>query len=136
MSTLYFPKYDGSLKKRYYDAYYESVVTSARHIGVNATLMKSSPSVWCGGSINAYSCVLDDKQFIMDFSDLKPFQIRPEQYRCPYFKWQYSLDRRDHVEMPTVFSLTPLQDYKWREFQKVRNQVEYKANGDIITNHK
>lgn len=133
-TTLLMPRNNGKVKASYYKAYYDSVARSAMVAGYLVAYTENA-EVWCGGSVNAFSCVLGDKQFIMDFSDLKPFQIDPGKHNCPYFKWQYSSDRHDHIETKNVYPLCPLQDYKWEDFMQMQGMVNYEARGNTITNN-
>ena len=133
MDVLQFPKREG-VKDSYWKAYYESVRKKAVLAGIQVMVDKG-PRVWCGGSLNAYSCTLNDKQFIMDFSDLKPFQVNPIQHKCTYFKWQYTNGWADHMGRSNVYPLCPVQDYDWGTFVEMREMVKYDASGSYITNN-
>jgi len=133
VTALQFPKNTG-VKDSYWNAYYQSVRRSAEEIGLKI-IDCTTKYVWSGKSRNAYSCVLNDKQFIMDFSDFKRFQINPNDNDCAYFKWHYSSDYPQHDKRKNVYPLCVLQDYNWKAFKVVRNCVNYMADGRVVTNN-
>lgn len=132
MDILFFPINDGSVKSTYYEAYYMSVVRSAKFINMSV-IFTLNEKVWCGKGVNAYSCVLNDKQLIMDFSDHTPLQLNPADFKSPYFKWHYSLEVSGYPA--NVHPLCVLQDYDYEEYQRIQTQVNYTANGELITNN-
>lgn len=132
MSILYFPRWQQKfVKYSYYQAYFLSVKRSAVEAGIKV-IETVSKDVWCCPK-NAFSCILDDVQFIMDFSDLKPFQLNPSDFPA-YFKWHFSYDYDKHYK-DNVFPLCILQDYDWKEFYDIQDKVAYTANTDLITNN-
>ena len=132
IDVLQLPKNDGSVKSTYYNAYYKSVGRSAAYNGIKV-INTLNNKVWCGKGVNAYSCALNDKQFIMDFSDYTPLQLNPKDFKVPYFKWHYSIKVLTYPY--NVYPLCILQDYDFEEFARVRLQVMYTATGSLITNN-
>jgi hypothetical protein len=130
---LEFPRNTG-VKDAYWQAYYMFVRRWAVEAGLNV-IDTTNARVWAGNSRNVFSCVLNDKQFLMDFSDFKKFQIDPCAYDCPYFKWHYSYDEPEHDNHHNVYPLCVLQDYEWKQFKAARNRVNYTADGHIVTNN-
>jgi hypothetical protein len=127
------PKQQKWVKDSYYKAYFMSLHRSAKYIGMQ-TVIGLNSMVWCCPK-NAFSATLNDKQFIMDFSDLKPFQLSPKDFDCPYFKWHYSYDTPAHEACENVRPLCVLQDYDWAKFGKIRVAFQYNASGNIVTNN-
>ena len=134
MDVLHFPKNDGSVKEGYYNAYYAFVRRWALAAGIEVIDTKTD-KVWCGRSINTFSCVYNDAQFVMDFSDFKKFQMNPVEFDCPYFKWHYSYDCLGHLKTKNVYPLSILLGFAWKQFCECRKLVTYKANGNKILNN-
>lgn len=128
---LLFPKNDGSVKTSYYKAYFAFVRRWAI-LACIEVIDTTSDIVWCGGKLNVFSCVLDNKQFIMDYSDHKPVRSELVKLGKPYFKWHYSYDTSFHIKTKNVFPLSILMDFDWKLFCARKVNINYTANGNRI----
>jgi len=75
--------------------------------------------------------MIDGKHVIFDFFDFE--QIFPDDIRSchSYFKFHYSEECRQY---PNAFPFSPVNFHDWKEYYRIRKEINYRADGLILNN--
>lgn len=141
MNELIFPKDSG---QRYWRTHYLYVLNLFKAMDYKITL-KEIPEMILSNSQsyksreelykehhytpehNAFECYVNGKKIIIDFGDSGNSINKAD---CPIFKFHY---RDEHRDLKNVYPFAPISFYDWNRYDKILEQIEYKAEGLITS---
>lgn len=74
---------------------------------------------------------INDKRGVIDFSDNIP-QMPSWSNFDAYFKFHYV--RKVHEGCKTIYPFAPVSFYDWRQYEQLRNEINYTCNNDLVLN--
>lgn len=110
-------------RKEYYNRYVRYVI--------NILLENSVDIRYEGVNIDArYSMVVDGHKVTIDYSDHPTLESSLLDCEA-YFKFHC---RNHHIQTENVHPFAPTSFYDWKQYRKLRGQITYKCNSDIVLN--
>ena len=77
-----------------------------------------------------YSMIVDGYKIAIDYSDHPT--LEPSLLDCKaYFKFHC---RNEHIQIGNVYPFAPTSFYDWEQYRRLRKQITYKCNSNIILN--
>lgn len=119
-------------KPSYYAAYVGYIRKLLEYNGVSYTLH---------GTVNVGEVVsptatkflmrMDDKRIIIDYSDNLDYMPSWNEFDG-YFKFHYCSEKHKHIKNARPF--TPISFYDWNQYEKLKKEIMYTCNNDIVLN--
>lgn len=133
-STLLFPKdYQNHKYSLIHFAFFLQYIKIS---GITVELVDSSDTVFVSDDKLLFSCVLDGKQFVVDYSDHHYKNWKPDFENIPYFKFQTTKEKsKDIISLgpPIVGAkIVGIKGATMREYLHMRNIFEYSPKDKIL----
>lgn len=133
-STLFFPK--EYVDHKYSLIHFAFFLQYFKISGVNVELIDSTDTVFVCDDKLIFSCVLNDKQFIVDYADHHYKNWKQQFENIPYFKFQTTSEKNNDIISlgpPIVGAkIKNLKGATMREYMHMRNHFEYVPDNNKI----
>jgi len=125
---------------RYNNAHFSFIIDCARTAGIAIIFKPDSDKIWVGNDknktrhANMFSCILDNKQIIIDFMDFAKYDKSKQNINIPYFKMHSDplLNSQNNIFPIGPSILYPRSIFK--EYLNVINNFKFKCSNNEIKN--
>lgn len=115
------------IKPQYYNSHYKFILNIFKYMNIN--IEYCSPTAI---SANKFTIKIDNQEMLIDFSDHIKLAKQYEKYKY-YFKYHYT--ENIHEKYSNVYPLGSISFLNWEQYFKLKKQIKYKCNNDIILNN-
>jgi len=112
---------------KYYDSHYAFILNSAKFLNIPIIYRRIEPI-----HQSRFRMEINDKNVIIDFRD--HIDIHP-MYKDYDYYFKYHVTEGKHSKYKKLYPLGAISFLNWEQYFKLRKEIKYKCNNDIILNN-